>query len=161
MIRTIEDRIVDLEIPGDHRLLETQPLIQIVGPDGFPAFRAAWEKSWRKKSEAWSTAPWPASLRATESAALLVPVAAGRVGTALGKHPKSISEPVLIVGETTHSPDDIVIALMARWLKHTAPRGTCSAPPVVETIVAGRVDERRVVDLGVAWSLPPADGLNR
>lgn len=161
LVRTIEDRLVDLETAKDAPLLEVQPLIQIVGSRGYPTWRDGWARSWQKKRLPWSTASWPAKLPSTELAALLVPISAGRVGIALGKHPRPVSEPTFITGLVPDdgSTDDLALAITAHWMQHLAPAGLCPAPPVVETIVHGKVDERRAVDFGVAWSLPEPDGL--
>lgn len=158
LIRAIEDRIVDLETTSSPTV-EVQPLIQIVGAASYPAWRQAWEKSWRKKHTRYSTASWPSAIGQDELAALLVPVSAGRVGTALGKHPRPTAEPAFLVGPTDGGPDDAALAVCAQWFQHLARAGTISAPPVVETVVNGRVDRRTVADLGIAWSLPRPDGL--
>lgn len=160
LIRTIEDAIVDLETSGAPAL-EVQPLIQVVGPASYPAWREAWEKSWRKKQVPYSTASWPERIQTNETAALLVPVSAGRVGTALGKHPRPIAEPTFLVGPVPEAagPEDPALAVTAQWFGHLARPGTISAPPVVEMIVDGRVARRWVAEFGIAWSLPAADGV--
>lgn len=160
LVRVIEDAIVDLETSGAPSL-EIQPLIQIVGPASYRTWREAWDKSWRKKRTAYSTASWPERIGADETAALLVPVSAGRVGTALGKHPRPIAEPTFLVGPVPEGagPDDPALAVTAQWFGHLARPGTVSAPPVVESIVGGRVERRWVADFGVAWSLPAPDGV--
>lgn len=160
LIRTIEDAIVDLEttaVPA----LEIQPLIQVVGPASYRAWREAWEKSWRKKQTEYSTVSWPDRIGADEIAALFVPVSAGRVGTALGKHPRPIAEPSFLVGPVPGGgdPDDPALAVTAQWFGHLARPGTIAAPPVVESIVGGRVERRWIAHFGIAWSLPAADGV--
>jgi hypothetical protein len=79
----------------------------------------------------------------------------------LGKHPRPVHEPTFIAGRVPEnaSSDDMALAVTAHWMQHLAPEGLCPAPPVVETIIYGRVDDRRVVDFGVTWSLPLPDGL--
>lgn len=160
LVRAIEDALVDLETTGA-RPVDVQPLIQLVRAASYPAWRQGWEKSWRKKQTGLSTADWPDSLDESEVGALLVPVSAGRVGTALGKFPRPVAEPTLIVGHVAEGtdPEDAALAVVAQWFEHLAPPGTISAPPVVETIVGGRVDRRWVARFGVAWTLPAADGL--
>ncbi|MBJ7331455.1 MAG: hypothetical protein JHC95_16300 [Solirubrobacteraceae bacterium] len=150
-----------MEIAAAPTTSEVQPLIQVVGPRGYPAFRDGWERVWRKKRQPWSVATWPASLPDGELGALLLPVSAGRVGPALGKHPKALSEPVFLAGRTLEAdgPDDLALATVAHWIKHVAAPRLIAAPPVVELINLGRVDRRWAVDFGVTWSLPVADGL--
>lgn len=160
LVRKIEDRLVDLETT-DAPSVEIQPLIQVCAAGSYISWRNNWEKAWRKKQVPWSTASWPPRLSEGELAALLVPVSAGRVGTALGKYPRPIAEPVLIVGRVAddRQPQDIALAVVAQWLTHTAQEGYLSAPPVTESIVRDRVDARAIVDFGVKWSLPAPDGL--
>lgn len=161
LVREIEDAIVDLETSGAPAF-EVQPLIQVVGPGSYPVWRKAWEMSWRKKQVPYSTASWPERIGGDETAALLVPVSAGRVGTALGKHPRPIAEPTFLVGPVPEGagPEDPALVVTAQWFGHLAPAGTLTAPPVVETIVGGRVERRYVANFGVAWSLPAPDGVS-
>jgi alkylation response protein AidB-like acyl-CoA dehydrogenase len=156
----IADRIVDLEI-SHAPVAEIQPLVQIVAEPSYPAWRDAWEASWRKKQAGYSTAAWPERIGPQELAALLVPVMAGRVGTALGKHPRPVAEPAFLVGTVPADagPDDPALAVCAHWLTHIAAPGVICAPPVIETIVSARLQRRWVSDFGVAWSLPAPDGV--
>lgn len=157
--RTIADRLVDIET-APHQTHEIQPLIQIVAPPSYPAWRTAWNKAWTKKGTPYSTAHWPSSLQDPDLAALLVPVMAGRIGPAIGKHPKPIAEPAFIVGALPAGapPEDMALAALTHWIQHLAPPSASLAPPVIETLVRERVSDRRIMDLGIAWSLPAPDG---
>lgn len=158
--RQITDRLVDLETaPGPS--LEVQPLVQIVGPRSYPAWRAAWDKAWTKKGVPYSTGAWPPTIGPTEIGALLIPVPAGRVGNAIGKHPKPIAEPTFIVGPSTSDaqPDDMALAIVAYWMQHMARPPMVSGPPVVELLTDGAATDRRIAHLAVSWSLPEADGI--
>lgn len=161
LIRTVEDQIVDLETDLDAPVIEVQPLIQIVAARSYPEWREGWDRAWRKKRLPWSAAGWPPSIDETELAALLVPVPAGRVGTAVGRHPRPVTEPGFLVGTVPDGQPttDIALAVTAHWIQHLAPAGLRSAPPVVERITFGRVESRTGETFGINWSLPAADGV--
>lgn len=158
--REVASAVTSVAGAGD-QVHEFQPLIQITSATGYAAWRAAWERSWRKKKSPYGTGQWPKSIAEDEVAALLVPVFAGRVGTALGKHPKPVAEPSFLVGELADGADidDAALAVLSEWLRNVAPPGSRCAPPVLETIVGGRVARRWTADFGASWPLPPADGL--
>lgn len=141
--------------------LEVQLLVQVVTAGGYDDWRAAREKAWRKQGGQWSTASWPAAIDAEEIAGLLLPVSAGRVGPALGKHPRAVAEPLFSKGEAPEGvgPRDLVLALVADWLGHVAQPGWRIAPPVVETYAYGQLQDRVVAPIDAAWHLPTPDGV--
>lgn len=158
--RQIEDRLVDLETaPGPS--VEVQPLVQIVGPRSYPSWRQGWDKAWTKKGVPYSTGAWPSTLGESEIGALLIPVPAGRVGNAIGRHPRPIAEPTFIVGPSPADaqPDDMALAIVASWMQHLARPPMLSAPPVVELLIDGAASARHIARLDISWSLPEPDGL--
>lgn len=158
--RQIEDRLIDLETaPGPP--LELQPLVQIVGSRSYPAWRQGWDKAWKKKGVPYSTGSWPSALGEAEIGALLIPVPAGRVGNAIGKHPKPIADPTFIVGPAPPDAksDDMALAIVAYWMQHMTRPPVVSGPPVVELLIEGNPSARHVARLDISWSLPEPDGL--
>jgi hypothetical protein len=53
-----------------------------------------------------------------------------------------------------------VLELLLTWTQNPAEGHTARlAPPVIEIIVQGKVSERWAETFGLAWPLPPADGI--
>lgn len=141
---------------------ELQLVVQFCDQRAFPAWATAWRDAWGDAGVQTPTLQWPRGLPTGQVAALLLPLSAGRVGTAIGTHPSPVFEPLLV-----HAllPDDIGardfgLNLIIRWL---ASRGTGEgarlAPPVLELTQAGRVTKRAVETYDVEWDLPAPDGL--
>lgn len=54
---------------------------------------------------------------------------------------------------------DAVLELLLTWTKNPAQGHSARlAPPVIETMVRGKVDERWAETFGLQWPLPTADG---
>lgn len=141
-------------------LLEVQPLIRVTGSASYERFQSEVETAWRRQGGAFSTRGWPATIDEGEFAAVLLPLAAGRVGPAVGKQPRAIMVPQFSRGRPiAHGRyDDIALGLLATWLGSVSGEVRV-APPVVELIQGGHVVERRVLDFGLEWHLPRPDGV--
>jgi hypothetical protein len=87
------------EAPGT-TVLDLQLLLQVVGRVSYPKFRAGREKAWRTQGAPYNTDAWPASLEDGMLAVLLLPISAGRVGPAIGKHPRTVASPLFTVGRS-------------------------------------------------------------
>ena len=98
-----------------------------------------------------------------DDAALLLPISAGRVGVAVGKHPRAIASPIFTSGAPgRHGGDytDFVLGLVARWVGNPGEGMTARlAPPVIELVGRRGVLERRVEAFGQEWPLAHADGV--
>lgn len=149
--------------------MDVQLLAQVTPAVEWPKLLAYWER--RNPS---GVAGWPRRLDAGAQAVNLWPLPAGRVGRAAGlgadvrkRQPKKmLSAPGLTVFDPAKGDSDATTALAvvcATWLEDV---GTTDfqalrlAPPVLETwATAGRLVSRAVVDFGLEWSLPAADGV--
>src|SRR3954454_21638302 len=82
--------------------------------------------------------------------AVLLPLAAGRVGVAAGRNPKLVASPIFSAGTpaTGGGPyDDLALGLVARWVANPGEGQTARlAPPVIELIQRGRVSQRHLAD---------------
>lgn len=145
---------------GGGQLLEVQLLAQVVAPKGYTAFKSGRERAWANTPH--NTSPWPKRLEDAEHAALLLPLAAGRVGAAVGLHPAVIATPIFGCGAPApgRSIDDLVLGMVLNWVANPPDDLRVQlAPPVIETIAGRSVGERRVQDFGLRWPLPTSDGV--
>ena len=141
----------------------------MTSPGEWPKLLAYWER--RNPS---GVASWPRRLDPSAHALNLWPLPAGRVGRAAGlggdvrkRQPKTmLSAPGLTVFDPEKRPSDATTALAvvcATWLEDvgmTDFQALRLAPPVLETwATGGRLLARAVVDFGLQWSLPAADGI--
>jgi hypothetical protein len=148
---------------------DVQLLGQVTSAVEWPKLLAYWER--RNPS---GVASWPRRLDPSAHALNLWPLPAGRVGRAAGlggdvrkRQPKTIlSAPGLTVFDPEKRPSDATTALAvvcATWLEDvgvTDFQALRLAPPVLETwATRGRLLSRAVVDFGLEWSLPAADGI--
>ncbi len=144
-------------------MLDVQLLCQVCGPEEYPAWKTAWEAAWRKQRASWSTAQWPDAIDRESYGALLLPISAGRVGVAVGKHPRAIASPIFTSGSPgRHGGDytDLALGLVARWIGNPGDGVTARlAPPVIELVGRRGVLERRVEAFGQEWPLPHPDGV--
>lgn len=157
--RAIEELGLRAATPGAV-VVEVQLVIQVCAAAGYAAWKADRESAWRKQGGSWTTASWPSSLDADAFGALLLPLPAGRMGLAAGKHPRPVAAPLFTWGTPREGRyEDLVLGLVARWTASAVERPTARlAPPVVEVVQGGRV-ERRLVDFGLWWPLPAPDGV--
>jgi hypothetical protein len=148
---------------------DVQLLGQVTSAEEWPKLLAYWER--RNPS---GVASWPRHLDRSAHALNLWPLRAGRVGRAAGlgadvrkRQPKTmLSAPGLTVFDPEKRPSDATTALAvvcAIWLEDVGMsdfEALRLAPPVLEAWAAGgRLLSRAVVDFGVEWSLPAADGV--
>lgn len=141
---------------------EVQPVLQVVGAESSVDFRAGWTRAWVKQGSSYSTGGWPDRLEVGEHGVLLLPLPAGRVGLAAGRHPRVVARPLFLNGRPPQGRDyiDICANALATWLGQ--PTGNVApllAPPVIELIQRGRVARRFVQHFDAQWPLPNADGL--
>jgi hypothetical protein len=142
--------------------LDVQLLLQVTGSPVYGTWKAAWTKAWRNQGAKWSTAQWPDTLAADAFATLLLPVPAGRVGLAIGKHPRVLATPIFTSGPAPEqgSYSDLALGLIAQWITNPADGHSARlALPVLEVIARAGVLERRVEDFGHEWPLPAPDGV--
>jgi hypothetical protein len=148
---------------------DVQLLGQVTSAVEWPKLLAYWER--RNPS---GVASWPRRLDRSAHALNLWPLPAGRVGRAAGlggdvrkRQPKTmLSAPGLTVFDPEKRPSDATTALAvvcATWLEDVGMsdfQALRLAPPVLETwATGGRLISRNVVDFGLEWSLPAADGI--
>jgi len=148
--------------------VDVQLLGQVTSAEEWPKLLAYWER--RNPS---GVAAWPRRLEEGAYALNLWPLAAGRVGRAAGlgadvrkRQPKKL---LCTPGLTRFEPDKggdattALAVLCATWLEDvgmTDFQALRLAPPVLETwATGGRLLSRAVVDFGLEWSLPAADGI--
>ena len=144
------------------QVLDVQLLAQVCAAPSYPEWKAGREAAWRKHGAALTTASWPSRLQDGELAVLLLPISAGRVGLAVGKHPRAIATPLFSAGRPRDDRryEDLLLGLVTNWVTNPGLGTTARlAPPVVEVVQRGRVVEREVADLGQRWPLPAPDGL--
>jgi hypothetical protein len=118
-------------------------------------------------------AAWPRRLDPGDYALNLWPLAAGRVGRAAGlgadvrkRQPKKLlCTPGLTVFDPGKGGDatSALAVVCATWLEDVGMsdfEALRLAPPVLETWASGgRLISRAVVDFGLEWSLPGAEGI--
>jgi hypothetical protein len=154
---------------AESEAVDVQLLGQVTSAEEWPKLLAYWER--RNPS---GVAAWPRRLERGAYALNLWPLAAGRVGRAAGlgadvrkRQPKKL---LCTPGLTRFEPDkggsDATTALAvvcATWLEDvgmTDFQALRLAPPVLEAwATGGRLLSRAVMDFGLEWSLPPADGI--
>jgi hypothetical protein len=149
--------------------VDLQLLGQVTSAVEWPKLLAYWER--RNPS---GVAGWPRRLDPGARALNIWPLAAGRVGRAAGlggdvrkRQPKTmLSAPGLTVFDPEKGASDATTALAvvcATWLEDVGMSGFQAlrlAPPVLEAWApGGRLISREVVDFGLDWSLPAADGI--
>lgn len=142
--------------------VDLQPLIRVSGSASYPQFRQEQQEAWRRQGGRYSAEMWPALIEEGDFAVVLIPISAGRVGLAAGRHPRAIAMPQFSSGHPLEPGnfDDIVLAILATWIEGlpAEPRVRI-APPVVEVMQRGRVVARRQHEFGQRWHLPAADGM--
>jgi hypothetical protein len=149
--------------------VDVQLVGQVTSAEEWPKLLAYWER--RNPS---GVATWPRRLDPGAHALNLWPLPAGRVGRAAGlgadvrkRQPKKmLSAPGLTVFDPEKGGSDATTALAVvctTWLEDvgmTDFQALRLAPPVLETwATGGRLLSRAVVDFGLEWSLPAADGI--
>jgi hypothetical protein len=140
--------------------LQIQPLFRICGSASYEHFKQEQEAAWLKQGGRYTTASWPREIAEGELAAVLLPLAAGRVGSGVGRHPRAIATPRFTHGRPIEEGNvaDLGLSLLVTWLDADISTAI-PAPPVLEVIQRGRSVERRVVDFGLRWPLPAPDGV--
>jgi hypothetical protein len=149
--------------------VDVQLLGQVTSAGEWPKLLAYWER--RNPS---GVASWPRRLDPSAHALNLWPLPAGRVGRAAGlagdvrkRQPKKLlCTPGLTVFDPEESGSDATTALAvvgATWLEDVGMsdfQALRLAPPLLEIWDSGgRLVSRAVVDFGLEWSLPAADGV--
>jgi hypothetical protein len=147
-------------------VIDVQLVAQLCGGSGYGPWREGVERGWRRHNardpgRELSTVSWPRTLTADHVAVLLLPLPAGRVGVAARKA-RPVADPVFSAGvPLVGAPRaDPVLELLLTWTQNPSDGTTARlAPPVIEVIVHGKVDERWAETFGLDWSLPLADGI--
>jgi hypothetical protein len=124
------------------------------------------ERLWRRQNtrasgKTWSTAAWPRTLTPEHVACLLLPLPAGSNGAA-ARNLRPIADPVFTSGMPLGGAPrtDPVLELLLTWTQNPAQGHTARlAPPIIEIVVQGKVQERWAETFDVDWPLPLADGL--
>lgn len=130
-------------------VIDVQLVAQLCASGSYPLWRDGIERAWRRHAtrstvQKWSTAGWPPVLGDDHVAVLLTPLPAGRVGLA-AHNARPIADPVFSHGvPPVGAPrTDPVLELLLTWIKNPAAGHTARlAPPVIEVMVRGKVDER-------------------
>lgn len=147
---------------GTAKPAELQLIVQFCEQRDFSRWAAGWRAAWGDAGFATPTIQWPRGLPTGQTAALLVPLLAGRVGPAIGKHPTPVFEPVLVHALLPEGvgASDLALNVILRWLaSRTAGQGALLAPPVLELARGGAIVDRRLETYNVKWDLPAPDGL--
>jgi hypothetical protein len=154
---------------SDVQAVDAQLLGQVTSASEWPKLLAYWER----RNPGGVTA-WPRHLDPSAHALNLWPLPAGRVGHAAGlgadvrkRQPKRmLSTPGLTVFDPEKRSSDATTALAvvcATWLEDVGIsdfEALRLAPPVLEVWApGGRLVSRSVVDFGLDWPLPAADGI--
>jgi hypothetical protein len=79
---------------------DIQLLARVCAAPSYGAWKRDQERAWRRQGGRYSTASWPAQLGDDETAVVLLPLDAGRVGLAAGKQPRAVADPVFSCGAT-------------------------------------------------------------
>jgi hypothetical protein len=165
MVRDLRDGLARLEERVGQPYVDVrqvQLVAQICGSLSFQSWRQARETTWRRQGGTYTTRRWPLQLPADYCAVVLLPLPAGRISTTVKDHPPLLTTPVFTHGPLakTAGYHDAFLGLVTRWVTNPGFGSSAQlAPPLVETIVRGRIMERRVESFGLNWSLPPAEGL--
>ncbi|HEY8582717.1 MAG TPA: hypothetical protein VIL49_07210, partial [Capillimicrobium sp.] len=88
------------EQPGV-QTLDVQLLVQVCGAASYPAWRDGRERAWRQLGSPFSTQSWTGGLDEPALAGLLLALQAGRVGRAVGAHPRTVADPLFATGLPT------------------------------------------------------------
>jgi hypothetical protein len=144
--------------------VDIQLLGQITPPDDWPKLLAFWERR-----NPGGTRAWPRSVANDAHALNLWPLEAGRMGLAPAvsgdvrkRQPRQlVCTPGLIVfdGAFEGDPETALAIVCATWIRNDAPPSRLAPPILEQWSSGGRLLTREVVDFGLPWSLPPADGL--
>jgi hypothetical protein len=149
------------ELP-EGRALEVQLVVQVCNSESYPAFREARHKAWRREGGVFNTTAWPAHLDRAEYGVLLLPLAAGRPGLAVGRHPEPVADPVFGTGVPQRRAgfEELPLIAITRWVIDPGQKlPALLAPPVLEVVTRRGVLERRLLGWGLDWHLPTPDGL--
>lgn len=160
------ERLAQRESSPGVNVIDVQLVAQLCNGAGYAAWRDSIERTWRchdtrENTSRFSTAAWPRTLSSEHIAVLLLPLPAGRVGTA-ARNASPIADPVFTSGNPLPGAPrtDPVLELLLTWTQNPSARHTARlAPPVIEVIVKGKVIERWPETFGVDWPLPLADGI--
>jgi hypothetical protein len=154
---------------SDVEAVDVQLLGQVTSASEWPKLLAYWERR-----NPGGVAAWPRQLDQSAYALNLWPLPAGRFGHAAGlgadvrkRQPKTmLSAPGLTVFDPEKGAGDAATALAvvcATWLDDVGMTDFPAlrlAPPVLESwATGGRLISRAVVDFGLDWPLPAADGI--
>lgn len=143
---------------------DLQPVIQFCGDREYPTWAKRWQTAWQRVGYGTEQTGviWPDAIPATNIALLLVPVAPGRVGIAIGRTPLPLARPLLMHARLPDhvKPRDLALNLILRWAGRR-PDGHLMrlGPPVLEYTQGGRVTRRELETYGETWSLPTPDGV--
>ena len=163
------DRQADRAVDARAQVAEVQLLAQMTPAAEWPKLLAYWLR--RNPS---GVTTWPRQLAPGSHAMNLWPLPAGRVGhaAALGadvrrRQPKRmLSTPGLLVFDPDEPGTDArsgLAVVCATWLEDIGMsefKALRLAPPVLEAwATGGRLISREVVDFGLDWPLPAADGI--
>ncbi len=145
-----------------------QLLAQITPAADWPKLLAYWERR-----NPGGTRTWPRKLEPSAYGLNLWPLPIGRVGSAVGlagdvrkRQPKKLlATPGLTIfdPQTGANAETALAVVCTTWLEDTGTTDFTAlrlAPPVLEAWApGGRLRSREVVDFGLAWPAPPADGM--
>lgn len=166
MVRHLRDGLARLAERVDQpyiEVLQVQLVAQICGSLSFQSWRQARETTWRRQGGRYTTRGWPLWLPADHCAVVLLPLPVGRMSTTARDHPPLLATPVFVHGRLAKVAGyhDALLGLVTKWVANPGFGVSAQlAPPIVETIVRGRILERRVESFGLDWPLPPAEGLS-
>jgi hypothetical protein len=159
----------DRAVRSDVQAVDVQLLGQVTSASEWPKLLAYWERR-----NPGGVAAWPRRLDPSAHALNLWPLPAGRLGHAAGlgadvrkRQPRRmLSTPGLTVFDPEKRSSDAITALAvvcATWLEDVGMsdfEALRLAPPVLEGWApGGRLVSRAVVDFGLDWLLPAADGI--
>jgi hypothetical protein len=135
-----------------------QLVIQVCGERSYPSWRADRERTWRREGGRFSTQAWPATLRAGECGAVLLPLDPGPVASTAQGHPPLVASPRFAHGLSPNGNyQDAVLAVLVSWLSDPGFAVTARlAPPIVEVVFQRGVAARSVETFGLNWPLSPA-----
>lgn len=144
------------------KVLPVQLVAQVCGSTSFPSWREAREKTWRREGGVYTTRGWPAQLPVDHCAVVLLPLPAGRISTSAKDHPPLLATPTFTHGPAAKDAgyNDALLGLVTKWVVNPSVGVSAwLAPPIVETVVRGRIQERRIESFGLDWPLPCALGM--
>jgi len=133
--------------------LQIQLVVQVCASSYYAEWKSGWERAWQKRGEDLSTSRWPSSLPADGFVVLLLPLAAGRVGPSVGKHPRLAATPIFSTGSsaTGQNHEDAVLVSVSSWVANPAAGHTALlAPPVIEILRRGAATQRSVQTFGLS-----------